>query len=150
MVFRFYFDKQNTFIFEAPSVESAQNWLLKKFDGLSEHPEDGSDWVGNYLSILSTTKSDDFSPLFVVGDDSVKTITLYVSKMSSWCVSDLMYLYSKNTQGVYFIRDKYMTPSLIIEGKKYRCSRWTIRPDENDGDFEKVTIDLYEFKQERR
>lgn len=144
MIFRFYSDKQNTFIFQATSVESAQKWLLKKFDGLSEHPEDGSDWVGNYLSILSTTDSDGFSPLFVVDDDSVKTITLYVSKMSNWSASDLMYLYSKNTRSIYFIRDKYMTPSLIIEGKRYQCSKWTISPDEEDEDFEKVTIDLYE------
>lgn len=73
-----------------------------------------------------------------------KTIEIYVLKATSWCANDLMYLYAKNTQGVQFERDKYMHATLTIEGKRYQCIRWSIHPDTENEDYEKVTIYLEE------
>ena len=76
-----------------------------------------------------------------------KTIAIYVLKTSSWCANDLMYLYAKNTKGVQFERDKYMHGILTIEGKKYQCVKWSIHPDVENDDYEKVTIYLEEVTQ---
>ena len=73
-----------------------------------------------------------------------KTIEIYVLKNSNWCANDLMYLYAKNTQGVQFERDKYMHGILTVEGKKYQCAKWSIHPDKNNEDYEKVSIYLEE------
>ena len=67
-------------------------------------------------------------------------IDMYVNKMSSWCANDLMYLYAKNTPGVLFHRNMYMQPHLIIKGVKYRCLQWSIHPDSENEDFEKVSL----------
>ena len=67
MIFRFYKDKQNTFVFQASSCESAKAFILKHCQGLSENSKDGSDWVGNYISIIATQNDNPpFRPLFVV------------------------------------------------------------------------------------
>ena len=73
-----------------------------------------------------------------------KEITIFVSRTSSWCAAELMYLYAKNTPNVYFERDKYMHCTLTIEGKKYQCEKWSIHPDTENEDCEKVTIYLKE------
>jgi len=78
-----------------------------------------------------------------MGDRQIK---VYVSKYSNWNASELMYLYAKNTPGVSHERDKYMQTFLFIEGKKYRCKRWTIMPDFENEDCEAVTIDLEEME----
>ena len=68
MIFKFY-DRENSFIFQASSVEKAQEFILKQFDGLSANSDDGSDWVGNYISILSTIdENSGYAPLFIVAD----------------------------------------------------------------------------------
>jgi len=76
-----------------------------------------------------------------------KTIEIYALKAFAWCVNDLMYLYSKNTSGVQFERDKHMHVTLTIEGKKYQCVKWSIHPDTDNEDYEKVTIYLQEVTQ---
>ena len=43
-----------------------------------------------------------------------KEITVFVPRTSNWSASELMYLYTKNTSGVHFERDKYMRCFLTI------------------------------------
>ena len=38
-----------------------------------------------------------------------KKIETYVLKATAWCANDIMYLYSKNTPGVHFEREKCNT-----------------------------------------
>ena len=76
-----------------------------------------------------------------------KEITIFVSRTSNWSAAELMYLYAKNTPGVFFERDRYMRCTLTIEGKKYQCQKWNIHPDEDNEDCEKVTIYLEEVTQ---
>ena len=75
-----------------------------------------------------------------------KEIVVFVTKYYTWSASELMYLYAKNTPGVTHERDKYMHSILNIEGKKYQCSSWTITPDNENEDCEKVTIYLEEIE----
>ena len=69
MIFRFY-NKGHSFVFQAYSVEKASDFLLKLFPGFSESSEDGSDWIGNYFSILSTNNDEScgYKPLCTVKD----------------------------------------------------------------------------------
>ena len=76
-----------------------------------------------------------------------KTIEVYVLNSNSWCANDIMHLYAKNTPGVTFERDKYMNGILTIEGKKYKCAKWSIHPDGENEDYEKVTLYLEEITQ---
>ena len=75
-----------------------------------------------------------------------KTLDIYVNKYWNYSASELMYLYAKNNSSVNFERDKYMHVTLTIEGKKYQCLSWTIRPSDEDKDLEKVSIYLEEVK----
>ena len=75
-----------------------------------------------------------------------KTIDVFVLKASSWCANDIMYLYAKNTPSVTFERDKYMHGILTIEGKRYQCVKWSIHPDIDNEDYEKVTLYLEEIQ----
>ena len=77
----------------------------------------------------------------------MKEITMFVSRYSNWSAAELMYLYAKNTPGVFFERDRYMRSSITIKGKKYCCHKWSIHPDEDNEDCEKVTILLKEVTQ---
>ena len=64
-----YQDRENKFIFEANSIDSAFNFILKLNSGLSENSNDGSDWVGNHISILSTDNNYlAYRPLFKAED----------------------------------------------------------------------------------
>ena len=68
MIFKFHY-KENNFIFQAPSVEKAEEFILKHFSGLSENSADGCDWIGNYISVLSTVdENSGYTPIFVVAD----------------------------------------------------------------------------------
>ena len=74
-----------------------------------------------------------------------KIIEVYTLKATAWCANDIMYLYAKNTPGVSFERNKYMQGRLTIEGKKYKCQSWSITPDKDNEDYDKVRIHLKEI-----
>ena len=76
-----------------------------------------------------------------------KTIEFYTLKTTAWCANDIMYLYAKNTPSVSFERNKYMQGRLTIEGKRYQCIKWSIHPDVENDEYEKVTIYLEEVTQ---
>ena len=62
MIFRFKNHVQ--FTFRAPSVHEAQAFICYIYNSrYSMNPDDGRDWVGNYLSILSTDNQPGFSPI---------------------------------------------------------------------------------------
>lgn len=64
MIFRFNCNPfYARFIFRAPSVEKAQEFICSIYDRFSMDPNDGCDWVGNYLSLLSTDGDNGFTPI---------------------------------------------------------------------------------------
>lgn len=66
MIFK-YCVKEQSFIFQAPSVEVAEEFILMHFNSYSSNPEDGCDYVGNYLSLLSTVdENSGYDPLFKI------------------------------------------------------------------------------------
>lgn len=73
------------------------------------------------------------------------TITIFVPTYSNWSASELMYIYARNNRGVEFFRDKYMKSYLYLKDKIYRCKSWTISPDPENEDVNKVTIYLEEI-----
>lgn len=70
MLFKFYNHRGNNFVFRASSVEQARTFILHVFGFLSNNSDDGIDWVGNYLTILSTA-GEGYTPLLTVNDDFI-------------------------------------------------------------------------------
>lgn len=70
MLFRFYNPKGANFVFKASSVEQARTFILHVFSFLSNNSDDGIDWVGNHLTILSTS-GEDYTPLLTINDDFI-------------------------------------------------------------------------------
>ena len=70
MLFKFYNPKGANFVFRASSVEQARTFVLHVFGFLSDNSNDGIDWVGNHLTILSTV-GEGYMPLLTINDDFI-------------------------------------------------------------------------------
>ena len=75
----------------------------------------------------------------------MKTIDYVVNKHAPWSAKEVMYLYARNTPGVYAELDKNDI-YLIINNVKYKCITWGIRPDVFNEECEVVTIYLEEVE----
>ena len=96
-------------------------------------------FYGNRMEKISEIEKEEKKPS--------KFLEIYVDKYWNYSASELMYLYSKNNPSVQFERDKYMNSTLTIEGKKYKCQSWSITPDKDNEDYDKVSIYLEEVTQ---
>lgn len=64
MIYKFHgYGYIKSFIFKCYSYEAAESFICSLCDRFSPNPRDGSDWVGNYISILSIY-GDGYKPQF--------------------------------------------------------------------------------------